>query len=66
MSATSSSQVDSPGSDVFGAEIERYLDAVELFRAQGCEPTWLPEKRVAAPTQRGGPPSLAATAERWR
>ena len=24
-------------------EIARYLAAVELFRAERCEPTWLPE-----------------------
>ena len=25
------------------AEVERYLSAVEVFRAERCEPTWLPE-----------------------
>lgn len=25
------------------AEVERYLAAVEVFRAERCEPTWLPE-----------------------
>jgi hypothetical protein len=24
-------------------EIARYLAAVDLFRAEACEPTWLPE-----------------------
>jgi hypothetical protein len=24
-------------------EIDRYLAAVDLFRAQGCEPTWRPQ-----------------------
>lgn len=24
-------------------EVERYLAAVTLFRAERCEPTWLPE-----------------------
>jgi hypothetical protein len=24
-------------------EVERYLAAVEVFRAERCEPTWLPE-----------------------
>lgn len=24
-------------------EITRYLDAVELFRSVGCEPSWRPE-----------------------
>jgi hypothetical protein len=28
-------------------EIARYLSAVELFRAAGCEPTWRPELTVA-------------------
>jgi len=26
------------------AEVERYLDAVEVFRAAGREPRWLPER----------------------
>ena len=30
-------QVDT---DELVAEIERYLAAVETFRAEGCEPTW--------------------------
>jgi hypothetical protein len=25
------------------AEIERYLAAIAVFRAERCEPTWLPE-----------------------
>jgi hypothetical protein len=25
-------------------EIDRYLDAVETFRAAGCEPEWHPER----------------------
>jgi hypothetical protein len=25
-------------------EIERYLAAVDEFRAEGCEPRWLPEE----------------------
>ncbi|HEU5206611.1 MAG TPA: hypothetical protein VFT94_03275 [Gaiellaceae bacterium] len=30
-------------------EITRYLDAVELFRSVGCEPSWRPEPtRLAA------------------
>jgi hypothetical protein len=29
--------------DVLAAEIERYLDAIALFRELGCEPAWLPE-----------------------
>jgi hypothetical protein len=24
-------------------EVERYLSAVALFRAEGCEPTWIAE-----------------------
>jgi hypothetical protein len=24
-------------------EIDRYLAAIDLFRSQGCEPTWRPE-----------------------
>jgi hypothetical protein len=27
-------------------EIDRYLAAVDLFRAQGCEPTWRPERET--------------------
>lgn len=29
--------------DVLDAEIRSYLATVELFRREGCEPTWLPE-----------------------
>lgn len=29
------------------AEIECYLEAVELFRALGCEPDWCTETRAA-------------------
>lgn len=25
-------------------EVDRYLAAVDLFRAAGCEPTWRPER----------------------
>ena len=32
-------------------EIERYLAAVETFRAEECEPTWQPEpERSGSPT----------------
>jgi hypothetical protein len=31
-------------------EIARYLAAVDVFRAEACEPTWLPEP---APDRRG-------------
>jgi hypothetical protein len=29
-------------------EIARYLAAVDLFRAERCEPTWLPESAPSA------------------
>jgi len=29
-------------------EIERYLAAVDVFRALGCEPTWIPEPEAEA------------------
>jgi len=29
--------------EAFVREITRYLAAVDLFRAESCEPTWLPE-----------------------
>lgn len=29
-------------------EIDRYLAAVDLFRAQGCEPSWQPERADGA------------------
>jgi hypothetical protein len=32
-------------------EITRYLAAVDLFRAEQCEPTWLPELARSAPPQ---------------
>jgi hypothetical protein len=32
--------------DVLIAEVGRYLAAVQAFRAEGCEPSWLPERRV--------------------
>lgn len=28
-------------------EIERYLAAVDLYRAEDCEPTWRPELELA-------------------
>jgi hypothetical protein len=30
-------------------EIDRYLAAVDLFRAAGCEPSWRPERRAEVP-----------------
>jgi len=30
-------------------EIRRYLAAVDAFRAQGCEPSWLPEDHGKSP-----------------
>jgi hypothetical protein len=35
-------QIDS---DALMREIARYLAAVDVFRAESCEPTWLPERR---------------------
>jgi len=29
-------------------EIERYLSAVDVFRALGCEPAWRPESEPSA------------------
>jgi hypothetical protein len=29
-------------------EIDRYLRAVDLFRAAGCEPSWRPERSAEA------------------
>jgi hypothetical protein len=29
-------------------EIDRYLTAIDLFRALGCEPTWRPESHAEA------------------
>jgi hypothetical protein len=37
---------------VLVAEVQRYLAAVEAFRAEGREPSWLPEqppRRITAP-----------------
>jgi hypothetical protein len=43
------------------AEIGRYLAAVELFRALGCEPRWRPETaRPAAPVSDPALPSVFA------
>jgi len=28
-------------------EARRYLAAVDAFRAEGCEPAWLPERELA-------------------
>jgi hypothetical protein len=33
------------------AEMRRYLSTVELFRAEGCEPHWQPERDRFAPVQ---------------
>jgi hypothetical protein len=32
-------------------EIERYLAAVEVFRIQGCEPRWRPERATDPPAR---------------
>jgi hypothetical protein len=32
-------------------EIERYLAAVDVFRALGCEPTWIPEPEADTPIE---------------
>jgi hypothetical protein len=43
-------------------EVERYLAAVEVFRAERCEPTWLPELRPGAATGTGAGPNGAQIA----
>lgn len=35
-------------------EIRRYLDAVDAFRAEGCEPTWRPVGERHAPRRLRG------------
>jgi hypothetical protein len=40
-------------------EIGRYLAAVDLFRAESCEPTWRPELHQDAPAR-----SVAALSQR--
>ena len=35
------------------AEVARYLAAVDAFRAEQCEPTWLPEPSPVAASGRG-------------
>ena len=40
-------------------EIDRYLAAVDLFRAENCEPTWRPELHQDAPAR-----SVAARSQR--
>jgi hypothetical protein len=37
-----SPQIDIDTNELF-LEITRYLAAVDLYRAERCEPTWLPE-----------------------
>jgi hypothetical protein len=40
-------------------EIVRYLAAVDLFRAQGCEPTWRPDVLITVQTiSTSAPPRL--------
>jgi hypothetical protein len=34
-------------------EITRYLAAVDLYRAENCEPTWRPESTVLRNVQNG-------------
>lgn len=33
--------------DELALEIERYLGAVEVFRTEGCEPTWADDEVIA-------------------
>lgn len=40
-------------------EVDRYLAAVDLFRAESCEPTWRPELHQDAPAR-----SVAALSQR--
>ena len=42
-------------------EITRYLAAVDLYRAEHCEPTWLPES-TPHPTSGEGPRAHAERA----
>jgi hypothetical protein len=42
-------------------EIGRYLRAVDLFRAAGCEPSWRPERWAEAP-----PPPAPSDSRRTR
>jgi hypothetical protein len=35
--------------EALAEEIDRYLAAVDLFRAAGCEPTWRPEYAAELP-----------------
>ena len=35
-------------------ETGRYLDAVALFRSEGCEPAWRAEADARTPEQAGG------------
>ena len=44
-------------------EIDRYLAAVDLFRALGCEPVWRPEAwSPRRPTETSAPPEVARIA----
>jgi hypothetical protein len=38
--------------DLLMREVRRYLRAVDVFRAEGCEPSWLPEQTLPP----GAPP----------
>jgi hypothetical protein len=33
-------------------EAQRYLEVVEFFRSQGCEPHWRPEPQIGRPRPR--------------
>jgi hypothetical protein len=41
-------------------EVDRYLAAVDLFRAEHCEPTWRPE----VVPERTGRPAVSTTSQR--
>ena len=52
--------------DLIG-EVERYLAAVEVFRTERCQPTWLPELAPNAPTPDGaGSSGGQVTSDRHR
>ena len=49
-------------------EAQRYLEAVDVFRREGCEPQWRPEWRERPELSRGSrrkPSRLERRKEKW-
>jgi hypothetical protein len=40
------------------AEVQRYLAAVEMFRAEGCDPRWSPELVLHADESEAAAPGI--------